>query len=85
MEEEVKHIIKKLKNNVTPGIDKIENETLKELENVLAPILTELFNLILNTKEIPDQWNEVEIISLLKNGDRKQIKKTTDLSVYHPT
>ena len=47
----MKHIIKKLKNNKTPGMEKIENETLKELENVLAPILTELFNLILNEKK----------------------------------
>jgi len=77
----VEKIMKELKNNKTPGPDKIENETIKALKNALIPILTKLFSKIIETHQIPEQWNEVEIILLYKKGDRNQIGNYRPISL----
>ena len=65
---ELKRIIKKLKNNKSPGEDMILNEMLKCGSSVLLPALTKLFNLILSTSHFPYKWNESTISLLHKKG-----------------
>ena len=52
--EEVTRFIAKLKNNRSPGTDQILNEFLKRQTTAL---LTKLFNLILASGVVPEQWS----------------------------
>ena len=52
-EEVTKAIIKDLKNNKAPGIEKIINEYMKATIGQMLPIYVYLFNKILDTGEIP--------------------------------
>ena len=65
---ELKNIIRKLKNNKSPGEDMLLNEMLKYGSSILLPALTKLFNLILSTSHFPHQWNESLISLLHKKG-----------------
>ena len=70
---EIQGTIIKLKNNKAPGPDKIENSYLKVLGESLKPIFVELFNKIIRSQQIPEQWYTSEIILLFKKGDRDKI------------
>ena len=54
--EEVTEAIKVLKNNKAPGIDQIINEYMKATIGQMLPICVYLFNKILDTGEIPQEW-----------------------------
>ena len=67
-EKEVKNVIAKLKNKKAPGFDGITNEMIKASPSVLN-ILTSLFNLILNSRHFPNQWNFGMIKNIHKGGN----------------
>ena len=64
--EEVCDIIIKLKNNKSAGIDLIINEFMKCAKDIIAPLLTKLFNIILNSGVIPDEWTKSLIVPIYK-------------------
>ena len=66
---EVKLGIKNLKIGKSPGQDQILNEFIKSGSNVLLPLITKLFNKILASGIIPEDWNLVQISSIYKSGD----------------
>ncbi|XP_013384075.1 uncharacterized protein LOC106154306 [Lingula anatina] len=66
---EVKNALKKLKSGKAAGEDAIKNEMLKVGTQYLAIVITKIFNLILNTTEIPDTWNLGIIIPIHKSGE----------------
>ena len=67
--EVTKHITF-LNTNKTPGIDIILNEFIKHCPNELIPVITRLFNIILETGIIPTEWTVGIIKPLYKNkGD----------------
>lgn len=75
---EVRTAIMELKNGKIPGEDGILNEFIKlGIEEIIPPI-TRLFNLILDTEEVPKQWNLNTIILLHKKGPKD------DLNNYRP-
>jgi pimeloyl-CoA synthetase len=75
---EVRTAIMELKNGKIPGEDGILNEFIKlGIEEIISPI-TRLFNLILDTEEVPKQWNLSTIILLHKKGPKD------DLNNYRP-
>ena len=68
--DEIERCIKKLKNSKAPGGDEILNEYLKITKDCMLPIYASLFNHILDTGHIPDQWLEGKIQPIYKNkGD----------------
>ncbi|KAK3102147.1 hypothetical protein FSP39_009168 [Pinctada imbricata] len=67
--KETKEAIKELKCNKSAGIDLVINEFIKASCNILTPTLTNLFNKILSTGEIPKEWNLAFIKSLYKSGN----------------
>ena len=72
-EEICKHI-KKLKNNKTPGIDKILNEFIKNCPEELHPAIVKLFNIILESGKVPSEWTVGIIKALYKNkGDIEDV------------
>ena len=71
--EEVTKAIKDLKSNKAPGIDKIINEYIKATIGQMLPIYVYLFNKILDTGEIPQEWLIGKIMPLYKGkGDIKE-------------
>ncbi|KAG6464707.1 hypothetical protein O3G_MSEX014681 [Manduca sexta] len=65
----------------TPGPDGISNEILKHSKEVLVPVLTEMFNDIVDTEIIPQQWTESNIILLYKKGDKHDIGNYRPISL----
>ena len=73
IDEIIKHIMS-LKNNKSPGIDHIINEFIKNFPNELIPVITKLFNIILDSGIIPSDWTTGVIKALYKNkGDINDI------------
>jgi hypothetical protein len=75
---EVETAIKHLKNNRAPGEEGIINECLKWRQEELAEIMTDLFNKIMETEIIPEQWHTSTMIVLHKKGSHD------DLNNYRP-
>ncbi|XP_041985051.1 uncharacterized protein LOC121737438 [Aricia agestis] len=73
LKEETIKAITTQKTNKTPGSDQITNELLKSTAPVIAPILTDLFNEILETETIPEDWTKSTIVLLHKKGSKEEI------------
>lgn len=68
--DEVKQGVRHLANNKSPGKDGIMNELLKNSEDIVAPILLELFNKLLDTGRFPKSWCEAIIMPIYKKGPK---------------
>ena len=71
-EAEIVRNIKKLKNNKSAGIDYLLNEHIKCTATLLMPLYLVLFNKILNTGEIPEEWLTGLIIPIFKKKGSKE-------------
>ena len=68
--DEVKKSIKKLKKNKACGNDQVLNKFLKWSCDSMINVFTKLFNLVLQTGIVPEEWCISNIIPLYKNkGD----------------
>jgi hypothetical protein len=65
---EVYEAIRNLKNNKAPGTDKILKEYLKHSPPFLVKIYCKLFNIVLNTGIIPENWTCGVIKPILKKS-----------------
>ena len=75
-ETEVKTCIEKLKTNKAWGTDGILNEYLKSTVNLMCPIYTKIFNIILSSGIVPTEWTLGQLTPIFKNkGDRKKATK----------
>jgi len=65
-------IAKEIDNNLnpkkSPGYDEISPKILKELPKKAIIHLTHIYNAILRTEYIPEQWKRAQVIMLLKPG-----------------
>ena len=73
-EEEVERAIKRMKRHKAQGVDGITSDIIKLGGPMVLTYLTNIFNNILRTKQIPDSWDEAKIVILFKKGDPKDIK-----------
>ena len=77
--EEIDRCIKRLRNSNAPGGDEILNEYLKLTKTCMITVYASLFNLILKTGNVPEQWTIGKIKPICKNkGD------SLDPSNYRP-
>ena len=68
--EEIQKCIGKLKNSKSPGFDNILNEHIKLTKDLMTPMYVTLFNVVLNTGNIPEKWLIGKIKPIYKNkGD----------------
>ncbi len=67
----MKKAIKELKNNKTTGPDRIPNEIFTKATYDLKEIYLQSINNIIQTHNIPSQWQEGEIIRLYKGKGTK--------------
>ena len=70
-ENEIRNFVKTLKNNKAAGIDGILNEFIKHTIDLLIPLYMKLFNKILDTGDIPEDWLAGLIIPIYKNKGSK--------------
>ena len=66
-EKELKVLMGKLKNNKAMGIDSIPNEVLKCLSDKWLTVICMMFNLVLNSGTVPNNWCIGLIMPLYKN------------------
>lgn len=78
LKEEIEYGIKSLKKGKAPGLDKIDNETIKTFAAELIDPLESILTDIVEEETIPRQWKESEIILIPKKGDKH------DLNNYRP-
>ncbi|KAL1115009.1 hypothetical protein AAG570_007832 [Ranatra chinensis] len=76
---EIEKIIKKLKNNKSPGSDGIPNTVLEHFTRKALVKLTNITNAILKHAHYPTHWKTATVIALPKPG-----KPTTEPSSYRP-
>ncbi|CAG4937562.1 unnamed protein product [Colias eurytheme] len=69
------------KMDKTPGADQITNELLKSTTSVIAPILTDIFNNIIDSEIIPADWTKSTITLLHKKGDKGDIGNYRPISL----
>ena len=78
---EVEKAIKSQKMGKSPGPGKITNEMMKGSLKELTPILTNIFNNILLSGNIPIQWTKSHIILIHKKGDKENIENYRPISL----
>lgn len=76
-QKEIKDVLKKTKNNKTPGPDGFPVEFYRHFCHLLNPHLENLFNEILNRGSMPKSWKEATIVTI-----PKQSKDQTDPATY---
>lgn len=81
MYAEVLSTIKSQKKDKTPGADGINNEFLISNKDLLVPLLTNIYNEVLQHEIIPDQWTKSTIILLHKKGDKNNINNYRPISL----
>ena len=69
--DEIIKIIRGLKNNKSAGLDLLKNEFLKNASQETVKFICKLFNLILETGFIPDDWCKGLIMPLYKNKGKR--------------
>ena len=70
-EDEIKSAISNLKQGKSHGEDGILNEYFIEFQEYLLPLLSKLFNCILDTGFFPKSWSSSVIVPIFKKGDNK--------------
>ena len=78
---EIISAINKLASGKSPGIDNIHSEFLKAGGDTMVKILHKLFNLILESGDIPSTFRKALIVVLYKKDDRSECKNYRPISL----
>ena len=73
--QEIKMVMRKLKNNKMNGSDLISNEMLKLGINQLMPIIKKLFNMTLESCQYPKEWNKRYQVPIHKSAAKNRMWK----------
>ena len=68
-EEEIVKIVNKLPSKLSSGHDNVSNVLLKELIDILVPVLVKIFNQSLETCEFPEVMKIAEVVPLFKGKE----------------
>ena len=68
--EGVKKMLLDLKTNKAPGPDDIPPRILKDAAEHIAPILTKIFQISLDSGLLPKDWKNENVSPIYKKGDR---------------
>jgi hypothetical protein len=69
---EAEIVIVKLKRYKSPGSDQIQAELIQAGGEILRSKIYKLINCIWSKEKLPDQWNEIIIVSVHKKGDKTE-------------
>ena len=70
--EGVDKLLQGLSPNKASGPDEISPKILKELHHEIAPILTLIFNLSLETGVVPLDWRRADVVPVYKKGSKSK-------------
>lgn len=73
--------VKRLKNGMTSGPDRIPAFLVKDCCGAFLPALKKLFNLALSTSRFPTVWKDARVCPILKSGDPTLICNYRPISV----
>ena len=63
-------LLMNLKPNKATGPDSLSPRILKELSSQIVPILTKIFQMSLETGEIPEDWRKANVSPIFKKGEK---------------
>ena len=78
-------LLQNIKVNKSCGPDNIPNIMLKECAVQLAPALSEIFQLSLDSGELPTDWLQANVTPVFKNGDVHQPSNYRPISLTSVT
>ncbi len=81
LEAEVKKAIRSMKNTTSCSSDLVLPAVMKAGVKILAPLLTNLFNRILNEGNFPDGWRNSYITPIPKKGDKSLAENYRDIAI----
>nr|CAH7725551.1 unnamed protein product [Callosobruchus chinensis] len=81
--DEISVAVKRLKNKMTSGTDKLPSFFVKDCTSALKEGLITIFNLVLNTSTFPRLWKETKVCPVYKSGDRNKIPNYRPISVLN--
>ncbi|CAH1721690.1 unnamed protein product [Aphis gossypii] len=81
--EEIQYAIQTLKNNKSPGDDKIAAELLKLGGQNLTKNLHDLIQQIWIKEKIPKEWNESLICPIFKKGNRNKVENYRGITLLN--
>lgn len=70
-----------LKVNKSTGLDKIPAKVLRLSADIIAPSLTYIFNLSLDTGIYVDDWKRARVIPIFKSEDRRKCENYRPISI----
>ena len=73
--------IEKLKSHKSPGIDQIQAELIKAGLRQICYEIHKLIISISNKEELPEEWKELIIVPIYKNGDKTVCNIYRDISL----
>ena len=69
-EKGVKRQLEKLNPHKAAGPDKMKPRVLKEMAEVIAPVITRIFRASLKQAKTPDAWREAHVTPVFKKGEK---------------
>ena len=77
----VYNLINNLSTSKATGIDKISAKVLRAAASAIAPSLTEIFNMSIDSNRFPSDWKTARVIPLFKNGQRSVLDNYRPISI----
>lgn len=84
-ESEIEEIIKKMRNNKSPGIDTITAEMLKYGGVALLKAIHKLILKVWEEEKMPEEWKKGLIIPIYKKGDRRDCRNYRGITLLNVT
>ena len=79
--EGVDKLLNRLSPNKAAGPDEISPKILKELHHEIAPILTKIFNLSLESGNVPLDWKRATVAPVFKKGPKSKASNYRPISL----
>ena len=77
----VYNLLVKLSTSKATGMDNIAAKVLQIAAPVVAPSLTEIFNMSIDTQQFPSEWKTAKVIPLFKRGQRSLLDNYRPISI----
>ncbi len=79
----VENLLKNFNPKKAVGPDLLPTRMLKENADLLAPILTKIFQQTLDTGRVPSDWTKANVIIIFKKGKRSTPANYKPVSLTH--
>ena len=79
--DEVTKAIEHFKPNKSPGIDGITSTYALQIKEIIATPLHYLFNKLIETNEVPEDWKKANITPIFKKGDKLRVENYRPVSL----